>query len=250
MNIYHTANDRTPFTYLIGWSKHNKYYYGRRTAKNCHPSELWISYFTSSKQVKNFRSAYGEPDIVEVRKVFSCVKKCGKWEDKVLARLDVKHNQKWLNLTGKYAFYGVTQPWNLGIPHSTDTKNKIGSKNLGKKHSAETNSKKASPGSKNGMYGVRRYGKESPHYGKSHSETTKELLTNLATENRKIKVICPHCGKNGDKQNFSRWHFDNCKLSPNYVGKITWGRVCRLSDKKEMDPGNWVIYMRSITHSS
>lgn len=36
MDIY------TPYTYLIGWSKQNKFYYGRRTAKNCHPKEFWI----------------------------------------------------------------------------------------------------------------------------------------------------------------------------------------------------------------
>ena len=57
------------------------------------------------------------------------------WEDKVLARLNVKHNQQWLNLTGKYAFYGVSQPWNVGIPHSIETKNKISSKQTGKKYS-------------------------------------------------------------------------------------------------------------------
>lgn len=49
-----------PYTYLIGWSKLNKWYYGSRTAKNCHPSELWIKYFTSSKFVKEFRRLYGE----------------------------------------------------------------------------------------------------------------------------------------------------------------------------------------------
>jgi hypothetical protein len=52
MNIYHTCEDRTPYTYLIGWSHLNKWYYGRRTAKGCHPSELWVKYFTSSKSVK------------------------------------------------------------------------------------------------------------------------------------------------------------------------------------------------------
>jgi len=38
-----------PYTYLIGWSNLNTWYYGRRTSKNCHPSDLWQKYFTSSK---------------------------------------------------------------------------------------------------------------------------------------------------------------------------------------------------------
>ena len=63
-----------PYTYLIGWSKLNKYYYGVRYAKNCHPSDLWTKYFTSSKYVKQFREENGEPDIIEIRKTFSNIK--------------------------------------------------------------------------------------------------------------------------------------------------------------------------------
>lgn len=88
--------------------------------------------------------------------------------------------------------------------------------------------------------------KNLPHYGKPHSDITRELLSQLAIENRKNKVECPHCNYVSDKQNMSRWHFDNCKLSPNYKKKTTWGRVCRLSDKKELDPGNWAIYLQSL----
>jgi hypothetical protein len=36
-------------------------------------------------------------------------------------------------------------------------------------------------GDKNPMFGVHRYGKDSPHYGKKHSEETKKRLSNLAT---------------------------------------------------------------------
>jgi hypothetical protein len=36
MNIY-TAIDRTPYTYFIRWNDLNLNYYGRRTAKGCHP---------------------------------------------------------------------------------------------------------------------------------------------------------------------------------------------------------------------
>lgn len=96
--IYHTANDRTPYTYLIGWSSLDKWYYGRRTSKGCHPNDLWVKYFTSSKYVKEFRITHGEPDIVEIRKVFNDIPSCCEWEDKVLVRLHVGFdNEKYLN---------------------------------------------------------------------------------------------------------------------------------------------------------
>jgi hypothetical protein len=60
-----------PYTYLIGWSSHNKYYYGVRYSKKASPSEFWLTYFTSSNEVKKFREAHGEPDIIQIRKTFS-----------------------------------------------------------------------------------------------------------------------------------------------------------------------------------
>lgn len=97
MTIYHTSVDRTPYTYLIGWSKLDKYYYGVRYAKGCHPSDLWVKYFTSSKHVKSFRKKHGEPDVIRVRKTFSCSKTAVFYEQKVLSRLDVESSKKWLN---------------------------------------------------------------------------------------------------------------------------------------------------------
>lgn len=41
-----------PYTYLIGWSKLNWWYYGAEFAKIkkiANPSNLWTTYFTSSK---------------------------------------------------------------------------------------------------------------------------------------------------------------------------------------------------------
>lgn len=87
----------TPFTYFIGWTKLNTFYYGRRTAKGCNPSELWKTYFTSSRYVRAFRKIHGEPDIVQVRRTFTSTKKCNAWETKVLTRLDVQADARFLN---------------------------------------------------------------------------------------------------------------------------------------------------------
>ena len=87
------------YTYLIGWTKYNKWYYGVRFSKNCKSEELWKNYFTSSKHVKQFRSDNGEPDIIQIRKTFSDKYKAINWENTVLKRMNVVLDSKWLNKT-------------------------------------------------------------------------------------------------------------------------------------------------------
>lgn len=89
-----------PFTYLIGWSKLNLYYYGsmsRKTKPIANPTLLWTKYFTSSKYVEKIREEHGEPDIIQVRRVFKTCESCRRWELKALRRLKVLHSDKWLN---------------------------------------------------------------------------------------------------------------------------------------------------------
>ncbi len=119
--------DRTPYTYLVGWSHLNKWYYGRRTAKNCHPDELWVKYFTSSGPVKKFRSTYGEPDIVKVRKIFSTVEQCKLWETKVLKRINAKHNNLFLNESNGDRNFDTT-----GIIGTSAAKNALTGEKLGR----------------------------------------------------------------------------------------------------------------------
>jgi hypothetical protein len=89
MNIY------IPYTYLIGWSTHNKWYYGVRYKNGCHPDEFWVKYFTSSEIVKKFREQNGEPDVIQIRKTFPDRHKAALWEATVLDR--IKDRSKWLN---------------------------------------------------------------------------------------------------------------------------------------------------------
>jgi hypothetical protein len=87
----------TPYTYLIGWSRISKYYYGVRYSKDCHPNDLWITYFTSSNLVKDLRQQHGDPDIIQVRRTFESRERAILWEHKVLTRLNILHESKWLN---------------------------------------------------------------------------------------------------------------------------------------------------------
>lgn len=123
-----------PYTYLIGWTNHNKWYYGVRYAANANPNDLWKTYFTSSKYVKKFIGEYDNPDIIQIRKIFQSKQSAILWEQKVLQRLNVRHDDKWLNINDCSApplMIGEEHPL-YGIGHSVDTKKKISEKNKGK----------------------------------------------------------------------------------------------------------------------
>ena len=94
------ANLKTiPYTYLIGWTNLNKWYYGVRYATGCSPQDLFNPYQTSSKKVFQIIKEYGLPEIIEIRKVFNNVEKARLWESKVLKKLNVLNSDKWLNQT-------------------------------------------------------------------------------------------------------------------------------------------------------
>lgn len=87
----------TAFTYLIGWKTHNKWYYGIRYKKGCNVKDIWTKYFTSSKIVHQFSAKYGPPDIIQIRRKFIDITKAKIWESKVLKRMNVAYNEKFLN---------------------------------------------------------------------------------------------------------------------------------------------------------
>lgn len=92
-----------PYTYLIGWSERNIWYYGVRYSKKCKPSDLFVSYFTSSKLVEKLRAELGPPNIIQVRKIFSCPRLARDWEIKVLRRMGAVNSNNFLNQHDKLA---------------------------------------------------------------------------------------------------------------------------------------------------
>lgn len=161
-----------PYTYLIGWTALNKFYYGVRYAKKCIPDELWKTYFSSSKVVKNMRTLHGEPNIIQVRKKFTSVTEARHWEHRVLKKLKVTKSDSWLNQTdnksiapmpgSRNAMFGKTGNLShrYGAKLTEETKQQIGEKSkrkrgnmpagfsekmrdivTGRKHSVETKNK-------------------------------------------------------------------------------------------------------------
>lgn len=207
----------TPYTYLIGWTKLNTWYYGSRCSRvqrclyefGCHPDELWKTYFTSSVHVKEFRKKHGEPDVIQIRRRFSSADDCLKWEAKVITRLKLCANPKWLN-RGAGGFYVTTKPksdahkaklsaWQKGIVRgrpSEETIKKISDATKGKKRSLTTRQRisKAQLGKVRGPCSIDR--------AKSISDGWK----------KRPMITCPHCGTSSIcSGSMARWHFDNCK---------------------------------------
>jgi len=95
--------ENTPYTYLIGWTHLNIWYCGCRYARDCHPKDFWVTYFTSSVYVSEFIKKHGEPDYRSIRKIFTDedyvtrVKRCQKWEDTFIRRVGAVRNDNWLN---------------------------------------------------------------------------------------------------------------------------------------------------------
>lgn len=179
------------YTYLVGWSKFNKYYYGARWAEKCSPDDLWVTYFTSSKHVKKFRKDHGEPDIIQVRKVFSNIEECRSYENKVLKKLDVLNQDKWLNknINGNFLPTGKQSEEHIRNRIDSIVKN----------------------GKRKGLVAWTK--KQNPEYANRVSNALKgkpKTYNNLGDPNAQ-KIACPYCSKIGNLGNMKRWHFNNCK---------------------------------------
>lgn len=178
-----------PFTYLIGWSKLDQFYYGARWASNSNPDDLWTIYFTSSKHVKRFRELHGEPDIILIKKLFDTVNECRNYEERVLRKLKVTKNNRWLNkgYSGKYLPAG---------PKTAEHQKKISIALTGKKRgppSKESNEKRS---------------RATKGVSKKFTEEHKAALK--CHEINHSIITCPHCNMNGQYRNMKQWHFENC----------------------------------------
>lgn len=235
--MLNNITDRTPYTYLIGWTAHNKWYYGVRYRKGCSPNDLWVTYFTSSKYVAKFRRLNGEPDIIIIKNTFNSIKDARQHEHKVLKRLDVIHKPHWLNEhngtspSPESALIGAKKSKPMKVE---DSRRKLSSermkgnvlvyKNLEKMNTTEVRERAKLTRNQNKLAG--KYIESYKQQSLSVSSTLRHKIDHenfindgwLTTEQGKIMAAknnapseCPHCGKIGQYRAMKRWHFDNCK---------------------------------------
>lgn len=198
--------DRIPYTYLLIHKPTKSYYYGVRYAKGCHPNDLWVSYFTSSRHVRGLINKYGEDSFeCQVRRVFDNVDSARRWESKVLKRMKVVIREDFINKTD-----------NVSIDPAMASKGMRGKTGnrcpaYGRKNPILSALNSLKVGDKNPMYGRR--GELAPAYGRTgenHPMFGKKN-PNLSLKCKEV-VTCPHCGKIGQRSGMYRWHFNNCKL--------------------------------------
>lgn len=194
-----------PYTYLLGWTKQNKWYYGCQYCNSksrgiANPSNLWFTYFTSSDYVKTFREIYGEPDVIEVRKTFDTADEARLWEEKVIDKIDAVNSDYWLNRQNKGKKFFV----------SLEIYKEMGERRKNIPLSEEWKQKLRRP---------------SPFKGKKREPFSKEWKQSIGIESGKarmgvkrgnyVALICPHCGVEGRGGAMKQWHFDKCKKKEN-----------------------------------
>lgn len=199
--------DNIPYTYLIGWTDLNKWYYGVRYARNCNPCDFWKTYFTSSKEVLKIRNIYGDPDVQRIHKTFETALDARIYEKKMLKRLKVTQNSKWLNRhngTSPEPLYGDNNPMRniefakkqaLSLKHSV-------------KHPSKTDTFRKEQSQRMLLLADNHpFKKAENRYDIRGDQNPSRRLD--------LKRQCQHCGKIVSPTNFIRWHGENCKLIKN-----------------------------------
>lgn len=206
-----------PFTYYLYHIPTGNKYYGVKYSKNCKPTDLWSTYFSSSKKVKSLIEQYGKNSFkYEIRKTFTSKEAAILWEKKVLRRLKVLQKKEWLNSNVSGAISYHIHPRGMkDKKHSDYTKNKL--RVLRKGLSYEE------------IYGLEKANMERAKRSEAHKGKTKEYLKgktyeqihgkekakelrNMKSQKRgkvmsftkPIKQICHHCNKLYDPGNLVR----------------------------------------------
>lgn len=193
----------SPFTYCVTFIPTGQKYYGVRYAKNCHPTTLWKSYFTSSTTIHKLINTHGiDAFTCEIRKLFTTAKDAVLYEHKFLTKINAAANPYWFNNSNGGKTFCVT-------PESSA---KSGLKHRGKIISVETRQKMS----------VALSGKRYPNRGAMNSETKQKISQSLIGIKKPPKTIfCSFCKKDIiGASNASRWHLDNCKKNPAYVKPV------------------------------
>ena len=170
----------TPYTYLIGWSTLNKWYYGVRYNRGCSPLDLWNPYKTSSKHVKQFMIENGDPDVREIRKTFTNRKDALKHEHIVLRRINAAKSDKWLNRTDNIA---ISNPYDEQVKRAR----LLGANNKGRIHSEETR-RKMSESAKRRIH--------PPHSEETRRKMSESHSGKTLTQEHRAKISKSHQGTN------------------------------------------------------
>lgn len=183
------------YTYRIQWSKTRVSYYGVRFAKGCSVTDLWKSYFTSSKYVKQYVLEHGDPDLIEIRKDFGDdITSAREWESKVLRRIKAKSRSDYLNKTDNVSI----SPECCSYEHSQETRMKKSKSHIGKRHSEETRQKMRESSKRIDRHWLSRKRPKQSEKMSGKNNSTAKTVEYCGEVFFTIKDLCDHLG-------VSRW---------------------------------------------
>ena len=162
------------YTYCVTHIPTGSKYYGVRTKPGCDPSDLWTTYFTSSRLVHEMIARDGLSSFMfEVRREFDDPKDAMIWEDRVLRRLKVLYRDDWLNRTiGGKLFCAPTK-------HTDATKAKMSAARVGRTISEATKAK----------HRTNNTGDTNPFYGRKHTaESIEKIKKNHRTGDQTARL--------------------------------------------------------------
>lgn len=218
--------EHSEYFYLIQHKVSGKFYAGSSYRKNCHPTQFWTSYFTSSKTVKRIILEDGEDSFSVCYIGVRSNDDARDFEAAFLKSINAAGNSEWINNSNGHSSFRCDK-------HSDESKEKIRQSSLGRFHSEEAKFKMRKPRSRQARKPKAAMSQETKnkigvaHKGRVFSLETIAKMSlahkNISDETRmkmrqshlgiaQSKVICPHCTKIGGVTNMKRWHFDNCKL--------------------------------------
>ncbi len=208
-----------PYTYKLIFKPTNQYYYGVRWGEGCHPSDLWVKYFTSSKHIHKLIEEYGLDSFdCKIMKTFDNGKDAVKHENLVLKRVNARKNGKFINLANggmSFSRKGLKTIFHTILDKETYHDPKLPlpygwEYGFSKNHTKSmSDSRKGKP---NGRKGIK---------VKPTGPCTDERKENIRKSRMKTeKLECPHCNKKTDPGNYKQWHGSKCKLNPNINPKI------------------------------
>lgn len=212
-----------PFTYSITHIPSGVHYYGVRYGKDCSPSDLGTTYFSSSILVKKLILEEGTPNFkFKVRRTFHTKQEAVLWERKFLTRVNASASSKWFNKhngnkhasKGGYSLDEVTKQ-KMQKPKSPEHRAKLASHLDSVRTIPEwseerlTSHAEKMKGNSFGSIPRKTSGWSEERLAK-HCEKMKG--NTLGNAKPKLVLTCPYCGKEGKQPNMTRYHFSNCKI--------------------------------------
>lgn len=196
------------YTYFIKNKITNQFYYGSRyknvSLKRSSRDDLWIHYFTSSKEVKRLIDQYGKDSFETIIIFESDISEKCYWKEQNLIEENIKDP---LCLNEHYTRHGKIMWLRANTVLSDETKDKMSVAKKNIPHS-ENHNRNVS------IALLRKYNtpvllNQSKRKRKSATDETKTKMS-ISNINR-TKQICPHCSKSADPGNYARYHGNNCK---------------------------------------